>query len=164
MTALETEGQVCLWCTAALPAGRGRGSTRLFCGAECRQQHHTAVRKLGSHVAADRFGSPGELSGWLKKACTPREDMKSDGAVPDTPIDAPARPEGPEAAPYSFVQFGLSWFVMDPNGLRIVGEPIKTPEAAQRLARKLNADVAKNPDATPRRANIIEPEPNGTRA
>ncbi len=145
MTALETEGQVCLWCTAALPAGRGRGSTRLFCGAECRQQHHTAVRKLGSHVAADRFGSPGELSGWLEKACTPREDVKSDEEVSDTPTEAPARPERPEAAPYSFVQFGHFWFVTGRDGQH-VGGPFKTAVQAQRLARQMTAAGGKNPD------------------
>ncbi len=105
MTTRETEGQVCLWCASPLQARAHRGSTQRFCGSECRQKHHAAVRKLGHDVAADRFGGPGELLDWLHKACTPREDRretKSAHEVSDTPTDAPARP----APSYGFCQHG----------------------------------------------------------
>ncbi len=148
MSTAEATSKTCLndWPERRVPeppasiAGRGRGSERRFCGAECRQQHHTAVRKLGSHVAADRFGSPGELSGWLEKACTPREETKLVQEA-STPVeDAPARPE----RAYGFRQHGMFWYVVDPEGQR-VSDPLKAAVQAQRLARQMSAGVAKNP-------------------
>ncbi len=142
MSALENEAELCLWCASPMAARRRRGSERLFCGPECRLQHHAAVRKLGSHVAADRFGGPGELSDWFQKACTPREAVMSAHEVSDTPTEAPARPARPEAAPYSFVQFGHFWFVTGRDGQH-VGGPFKTAIQAQQTARRMTEAKAK---------------------
>ncbi len=136
MTALETEGQVCLWCTAALPAGRGRGSERRFCGPSCRRAHEKASRRLGKTVAEVDFSTPGSLRSWSGKARALHEGVKSDDLVSDTVKDAFTRPERPEAAPYSFVQFGHNWFVTDQDGHH-VGSPLKTAVQAQRLARRM---------------------------
>ena len=58
--------------------------------------------------------------------------------------ESPARPE----RAYGFRQHGMFWYVVDPEGQR-VSDPLKTPEAAQRLARQLTDGVAKNSDQTP---------------
>ena len=142
MTALETECQACQWCASPMAVRRRRGSERRFCGPECRLQHHAAVRQLGNHVASDRFGGPGELSGWLGKACTPREDRretKSAHEVSDTPTKAPARPR----PSYGFCQFGHNWFVTGRDGQHVAG-PLRTAVEAKDLARRMTEDVRKN--------------------
>ena len=55
------------------------------------------------------------------------------------------------------MQHGLNWFVVDPKGRR-VGDPIKTPEAAQRLARQYTARKLEEPAFSVPLAHIdIEP-------
>ncbi len=143
------DANLCLWCTSPLPARTRRGSARRFCGPSCRQQHHAAGRQLGSYVAAARLGAPGDLKRWRRKACTLRERGKSDQDV----SDAPARPE----RAYGFCQHGLFWYVTDRKG-RKVGDPIKTPEQAKRLARQFTARKAEEPEFSVPLAQIeIEP-------
>ena len=46
----------CLWCSALLPAGRGRGSQRRFCSTDCRSAFHTAARRWAlAEIAAGRL-------------------------------------------------------------------------------------------------------------
>ena len=47
---------LCLWCEGPLPAGRGRGSERRFCCADCRSAFHTAARRWAlAEIAAGRL-------------------------------------------------------------------------------------------------------------
>ncbi len=100
------------------------------------------------HCADEKFPAPGALRSRSGEARALNEGVKSDDLVSDTVKDAFTRPERPEAAPYSFVQFGHNWFVVDPNGLRI-GEAIKTAVQAQRLARQLSEGAADTDPAPP---------------
>ncbi len=127
-----------------MPVRRRRGAERRFCTTPCRRAFDKATRKLGQETADEKFPAPGALRSRSGEARALNEGVKSDDLVSDTVKDAPARPERPEAALYSFVQFGHFWFVTDPDGRRI-SEPLKTPGAAQRRARLLSEDGDKTP-------------------
>ena len=122
-----------------------RGSPRHFCATPCRHSYDSASRQLGRYVADRKLPAPCQLRTWSQKARALPGGVKSDEEVPDAVTAVPARPERPKAAPYNFVQHGLFWYVTDPQGLRI-GDPIKTPQQAKRLARRMSKGVGTVPD------------------
>jgi len=119
-----------------MPIRRRRGAERRFCPTPCRRAYDKAARRLGQTVAEADFRDPGELRSWFGEARAPRSQVNraNEASTPDK--KAPARPEPPKAAPsYTFCQHGLDWYVIDADGQR-VSDPIKTPEEAQKLARR----------------------------
>ena len=102
------------------------------------------VRLHLSSVADVRFADPGSLKSWFGEARAPRSAVKSAPERSPPTEKAPTRPARPEAAPYSFVQFGHFWYVTDHDGRR-VSDPLKTPEVAQQVARRMTEDGDKTP-------------------
>ena len=121
-----------------MPARRRRGAERRFCATPCRRAYDKASRRLGQSVAEKEFSTPGSLRSWSGKARALHEGVKSDDLVSDTVKDVPTRPERPEAALHSFVQFGHLWFVTSRDGQH-VGGPFKTAVQAKRIARQQHA-------------------------
>ena len=127
-----------------MPVRRRRGAERRFCTTPCRRAYDKATRRLGQSVAEADFPAPGELRSWFGEARAPRSEVNS-VQVASPPIEeAPARPR----PSYGFCQHGLNWYVTDPKGLRI-GDPIKTPVEAQRLARRMTEAAAKESSRAP---------------
>ena len=156
----ECQGAVLRRLGERLPGRHGlhEGHGAVFiCATPCRRAYDKASRRLGQTVAEADFRDPGELRTWFGEARAPRLEAKPNTEA-STPIEeVPARPR----PSYGFCQHGNLWYVTDPEGRRI-GDPIKTPEAAQRLARQYAARKVEEPAFSVPLAQIeIDPEPRG---